>query len=77
MSPLYANDLSGLPPALIIVAEYDTLRDEGNAYAERLKAANVPTVCSCYAGMIHGFQQMGGLVADARVALTEIARTLN
>jgi len=77
VSPLYANDLSGLPPALIIVAEYDTLRDEGNAYAERLKAANVPTVCSCYAGMIHGFQQMGGLVADARVALTEIARTLN
>jgi len=77
VSPLYARDLSGLPPALIIAAEYDTLRDEANAYAERLKAANVPTVYSCYAGMIHGFQQMGGLVADARVALTEIARALN
>jgi acetyl esterase/lipase len=77
VSPIYAADLSGLPPALIIAAEYDTLRDEASAYAERLRAANVPTVYSCYSGMIHGFLQMGGLVADARAALSEIARTLH
>ena len=76
VSPLYAKDLSGLPPALIIAAEYDTLRDEARAYAERLQAANVPTEYSCYPGMIHGFQQMGGLVAEARAALMEIARAL-
>ena len=73
VSPLYATDLSGLPPALIIAAEYDTLRDEAKAYAERLQAANVPTVYSCYPGMIHGFLQMGGIVAGARAALDEIA----
>lgn len=77
LSPLYATELSGLPTTLVIAAEYDTLRDEAEAYAQRLKAANVPTVYSCYAGMIHGFLQMGGLVAEARAALTEIARAIN
>jgi acetyl esterase len=77
LSPLYATDLSGLPPALIIAAEYDTLRDEAGAYAERLQAARVPAHCSCYPGMIHGFLQMGGLVPDARAALAEIARAIN
>ena len=77
VSPLYATDLSGLPRALIIAAEYDTLRDEAEAYARRLRAANVPATYSCYPGMIHGFLQMGGLVADARAALTEIARALS
>ena len=77
LSPLYATDVSGLPPALIIAAEYDTLRDEAGAYAERLQAARVPARCSCYPGMIHGFLQMGGLVADARAALAEIAGAIN
>jgi acetyl esterase len=76
VSPLYASDFSGLPPALIIAAEYDTLRDEAKAYADRLEAAKVPTVYSCYPGMIHGFLQMGGLVAQARAALGEIARAI-
>ena len=77
VSPLYATDLSGLPPTLVIAAEYDTLRDEANAYAERLRAAHVPVVYSCYSGMIHGFLQMGGLVADARAALAEIAHAVS
>jgi len=77
VSPLYANDLSGLAPALVIAAEYDTLRDEAHAYAERLQAAGVATRYSCYPGMIHGFLQMGGLVTDARAALAEVARFVN
>ena len=76
VSPIYADDLSGLPPALIIAAEYDTLRDEAAAYAERLKNAGVPTRYLCFEGMIHGFLQMRGLVADAQFATEEIARDL-
>jgi len=76
-SPIYAEDLSGLPPALIIAAEYDTLRDESEAYAERLKAAGVATRYICADGMVHGFLQMRGIVADAQIATEEIARALN
>jgi acetyl esterase/lipase len=77
VSPIYAQDLSGLPPALIIAAEYDTLRDEAKAYAERLKTAGVATRYTCAEGMVHGFLQMRGIVPDAQIATEEIARVLN
>jgi acetyl esterase len=74
VSPVFADDLSGLPPALIITAEHDTLRDEGRAYAVRLEASGVPTQYSCYSGMIHGFLQMAGLLDEAQQAIAEISR---
>jgi acetyl esterase len=77
VSPIFEQDLSGLPPALIISAEYDTLRDEAAAYAERLKSAGVATLYLCAEGMVHGFLQMRGLVAEAQSATEEIARALN
>jgi len=77
VSPLFAEDLAGLPPALLIAAEYDTLRDEAEAYAKRLEAAGVATRYLCRDGMVHGFLQMRGLVSDADIATGEIARALN
>jgi acetyl esterase len=77
VSPLFAPDLSGLPPALIIAAEFDTLRDEAKAYAERLQAAGVAARYICAEGMVHGYLQMRGLVPEAGHAAHEIARAVN
>jgi len=75
-APLEADDLSSLPPALIIVAGFDPLRDEGVEYAEALIHAGNRVRLSNYEGMIHGFYLMGGMVDAARRALTESAANL-
>ncbi|TFG96842.1 MAG: alpha/beta hydrolase [Myxococcales bacterium] len=75
-SPLRAEDLSGLPPAHLITAEYDPLRDEGEAYARRLAAAGVPVVQRRYDGMIHGFFGFGDFIDLAREAVDDVAREL-
>jgi acetyl esterase len=74
MSPIKA-DLSGVAPAVVVTAEFDPLRDEGNAYADALRAAGVEVDAMQYAGMIHGFFDMGPFSAAARAATDDtIAR---
>ncbi|MFN8522878.1 MAG: alpha/beta hydrolase [Chloroflexota bacterium] len=75
-APLQAADLSGLPPALVITAQYDTLRDEGEAYATRLMEAGVPTTLSRYGGQIHGFVGNFGIMDRGKAAMGEIAAHL-
>lgn len=75
-SPLRASDLSGLSRVLVLTAQYDPLCDEGEAYAQRLKAAGVSTRLVRYDGMIHGFLRRLTTFPQARAALTQIAREL-
>jgi acetyl esterase len=75
-SPLLAQDLSELPPALIITAECDPLRDEGQAYAKRLANAGVPVTYTCYPGMIHPFFSLSGVIPQAFEALQQVANAV-
>lgn len=76
VSPLYADELSDMPPTLIIVAEYDPLRDEAILYAEKLQKSGVEVKQSLYKGMVHGFFQMGGIIDDGNLAIGETAQFL-
>lgn len=70
-SPLLASDLAGLPPAIVITAGFDPLRDEGNDYAARLTAAQVSVRHTCYDNLIHGFYIMMGRIPAARRAMSD------
>lgn len=76
VSPLHAPSLAGLPPAFVMTAEYDPLRDEGEAYAARLRDAGVRTEQVRCPGLIHGFFAMTGLVPAAYRAVCEVARAV-
>ena len=74
-SPLRA-ELAGLPPAIVLTAEYDPLRDEGLAYADKLRFAGVPVQLELYRGVTHDFIKMGRAIREAGMALDAIAQAL-
>jgi acetyl esterase len=72
VSPLLADDVSGAPPALVYTAGFDPLKDEGEAYAEKLRAAGVSVKYRCFERLIHGFTMMGGISTASWTALEEL-----
>ena len=76
VSPLLAADLQGLPPAHVVTVGYDPLRDEGQAYARRLREAGVPVTEVFYQDQIHGLFTLGGVIGRARPAIEEVSARL-
>jgi acetyl esterase len=72
VSPLHARELGGLPPALVITAEHDPLRDEGEQYAERLEAAGVPVRARREPGLVHGFVTLDHISPACAAALDRV-----
>jgi acetyl esterase len=75
-SPIRAESLAGLPPALVVIAEFDPLRDEGEAYATRLAAEGVQVSVHRYDGMFHSFVTFHGALPQARDAVARIGDAL-
>jgi acetyl esterase len=76
LSPLMADDLSGVAPASVVLAECDPLHDEGLAYARRLEDAGVEVALRDFAGQVHPFVLLAGVIEDGREARAWLARRL-
>ncbi|ALJ20458.1 alpha/beta hydrolase [Microbacterium sp. No. 7] len=76
-SPLRATDLSGLPPAVVLIAEHDVLRSEGEAYAEALESAGVSVRQRLFEGQMHGFFTMVNILPGAAAGLDYVADAIN
>ncbi len=76
ISPLLAENLAGLPPTLMVTAEYDLLLEQDQQYAERLQEAGVLVTSRHYSGMMHGFINMADFLDQGKLALTEVGMTL-
>ncbi|MET7327473.1 alpha/beta hydrolase [Nonomuraea sp. NPDC005650] len=76
-SPLRARDLSGLPPAVVLTAEHDVLRDEGEAYAERLREAGVPVRFKRFEGQMHAFFTMVNVLPGSAAAITMVVEEID
>jgi acetyl esterase len=75
-SPLFTASFKGLPPAMIITAEFDPLRDEGEDYGRKLREAGVPVQVSRYEGMVHGFISMSDMIDKGKAGIAEAAAAL-
>jgi acetyl esterase len=76
VSPLRTENLDGLAPALIITARFDPLRDEGEAYVQKLRAANIPVEHAHYPEMLHGFAEQAGVVYAGKIVIDQTAAAL-